>query len=84
MIPAILITALVIGWFWHEDHQALVKERDLARKQHRAAEARACGLGLRLLLTTIERDNARRLVHPSTRPLAPVASVTPIRKGVEL
>lgn len=70
MIPA----ALIIGYFWHEDHRSLVKERDLARKQHRDAEARACGLGLRLLLTTIERDNARAQLHPSGR-LAPVAKV---------
>lgn len=82
MIPAALIAALVIGYFWSEDHRRLEAERDLARKQHRDAEARACGLGLRLLLATIERDHARRLVHPSGR-LAPVASVTPIRKGVE-
>lgn len=74
----------LIEHFGGTDSRARLRhQRDLARKQHRDAEARACGLGIRLLLTTVERDNARRLVHPSGR-LAPVASVTPIRKGVEL
>ena len=41
MIAAILLTALVVGFFWSEDHRALVAQRDRARLERDEARTLA-------------------------------------------